>query len=334
MVTVSHTTQVSNGPRAMNPFRDWHGVAQLMRVAFQSEVGLSSLPLLPDWPWLNWIDGVLLGAAATLGGDAADHMLGYIWKEDGHIVGNATISLVGGQKRVWLLSNVAVHPSHRRRGIARALVELAMQMARQHGGTYLALQVERENFGARQLYEQIGFHWLEQVCEYGNAVLPPLREPLHDLTLTTPTREQWAQARALATTPLPTALHHYRFAHAAWFDVPPRVSWWTALMNFLDGTQTTAQVVCEERTHSVVGGLVVRAQMGWGAQRIGVVLADAYRGQVEDALLACLAHELNRYATRRATFYISSSHTALAERLRAHGLHETRALDFMALPLQ
>jgi ribosomal protein S18 acetylase RimI-like enzyme len=297
-------------------------------------VSLSSLPLLPDWPWLNWVDGLLLGTAGLLGGEAADHMLGYVWTEDGKIVGNATISLVGGQKRVWLLSNVAVHPSHRRRGIARALVELSIQMARQHGGTHLALQVERENFGARQLYEQIGFHWLEQVCEYGNAVLPQLREPWHELTIAPPTREQWAQVRALATAPLVVGLQSYRFAHAGLFHVPHQAPWWTTLTNFLDGTQMATRAILEAHTQRVVGGMVMRAQLGWGAHRISVVIAEAYRGRVEDALLAYIAQQLNYYATRRATFHIPSSHTALAERLRAHGLHETRALDFMALPLQ
>jgi ribosomal protein S18 acetylase RimI-like enzyme len=318
----------------MNPFRDWNGVAQLMRVAFQSEASWTSLPLLPDWAWLNWIDGVLLSAAALFGGDAADHMLGYVWTENGKIVGNATLNLVGGQKRVWLLSNVAVHPHYRRRGIARALVELSIQMARQHGGTHLALQVERENFGARQLYEQIGFHWLEQVCEYGGAVLPRLPEAGHELCIAPPTREQWLQVRKLATAPLFPALRSYRFAHAGLFNHPHQNSWWTTLTNFLDGAQTTTHAILEARASQVIGGIVMRMQLGWVTHRIGVVIAETSRGHVEDAVLAYLAQQLNRYASRRATFYIPSTHTVLAERLRAHGLHETRALDFMALPLQ
>src|SRR5712691_9364317 len=104
--------------RPMNPFRDGSAVAQLLRLVFQSEVGGGSLPLLPDWPWLRWVSP-LINLFEALGMDAPEQMLGYVWECDGRIVGNATLGLSDSQTGIWLLSNVAVHPSFRRRGIAR-----------------------------------------------------------------------------------------------------------------------------------------------------------------------------------------------------------------------
>ena len=60
MVSLPHPILVRHdGPRLMHPLLDWNGVAQLMRVTFQSDVSSGSLPLLPDWMWLRWLQPVL-----------------------------------------------------------------------------------------------------------------------------------------------------------------------------------------------------------------------------------------------------------------------------------
>jgi ribosomal-protein-alanine N-acetyltransferase len=53
--------------------------------------------------------------------------------------------------------DVAVHPTHRRRGIARALMERLFAYAREQKVRLLLLEVRRSNVAAISLYRSLGF---------------------------------------------------------------------------------------------------------------------------------------------------------------------------------
>ncbi len=55
------------------------------------------------------------------------------------------------------LINVATHPDHRRRGIARQLMQTLLEFARRSRARLLVLEVRRSNRGAIQLYRAHGF---------------------------------------------------------------------------------------------------------------------------------------------------------------------------------
>ena len=55
------------------------------------------------------------------------------------------------------MMNVAVHPDHRRRGIAESLVTALCDSLKQKGSSSLALEVRSSNLGAIALYEKLGF---------------------------------------------------------------------------------------------------------------------------------------------------------------------------------
>ena len=55
------------------------------------------------------------------------------------------------------ITNVAVSPAHRRRGIARALLRHQAAWGGQNGLSRLMLEVRASNIAARALYEQEGF---------------------------------------------------------------------------------------------------------------------------------------------------------------------------------
>jgi ribosomal protein S18 acetylase RimI-like enzyme len=85
-------------------------------------------------------------------------LTGYVWEQDGHIIGNASLVPFRHKgKRIHLIANVATHPDHRRKGIARVLTEQAMQHARQHGTDELWLHVREDNPGAVKMYSDLGF---------------------------------------------------------------------------------------------------------------------------------------------------------------------------------
>lgn len=135
----------------------------------------------------------------------ADHVSmplnGYIWEENGALVGNLSlIPFLNGGKRNYLIANVAVDPRHRRHGIARALTEKAMQHARDHGANAVWLHVREENPPAIHLYESMGFK--EQArrttweCKPDSKLVSPVpSRPEAGITLASRAIHNWPQQR-------------------------------------------------------------------------------------------------------------------------------------------
>lgn len=55
------------------------------------------------------------------------------------------------------ITNIAVHPQHRRRGIARALMTAVLEEARSQGHQVVVLEVRPSNQEAIGLYDSLGF---------------------------------------------------------------------------------------------------------------------------------------------------------------------------------
>ena len=74
--------------------------------------------------------------------------------EDGAAVGYCIVHSLYEQADLY---SVAVHPDHRRRGIAGALLDRGFAWAKQAGAERVFLEVRAGNGEARSLYEQMGF---------------------------------------------------------------------------------------------------------------------------------------------------------------------------------
>ena len=59
--------------------------------------------------------------------------------------------------RALQLNDLYVHPDHRRQGVARALMERAIEYARQTGYARVGLATADDNVQAQALYEDLGF---------------------------------------------------------------------------------------------------------------------------------------------------------------------------------
>lgn len=64
------------------------------------------------------------------------------------------------------LTNVAVMPAARRRGVARALVRAVVERVRARGATAMFLEVRESNAGARALYAAEGFEVVTRRAHY------------------------------------------------------------------------------------------------------------------------------------------------------------------------
>ncbi len=142
-------------PSNLRPFdvrRDLLPVADLVELCFAESLDADGRLYIRQMrqaaqsgPWLE-----LSGRDFPLGG--------FVWQEDGLIVGN--LSLIphfhNGQRRN-LIANVAVHPDYRRRGIARALTQAALDDLEPRGQRETWLQADENNSAAINLYRSMGF---------------------------------------------------------------------------------------------------------------------------------------------------------------------------------
>lgn len=100
----------------------------------------------------------LMGWASNLIEEAQMPPSGYVWEQEGRLVGNLSlipISVHG--KRGYMIANVATHPDFRGRGIAMALTVAALKYAGNHGAATVWLQVREDNPSAIHIYQVNGF---------------------------------------------------------------------------------------------------------------------------------------------------------------------------------
>lgn len=74
--------------------------------------------------------------------------------DDGTLIGEIGLTNAGGDGEI---SNVAVLPQYRQRGIAHALMEYLLQQGQAMGIRDFTLEVRESNHAARALYESFGF---------------------------------------------------------------------------------------------------------------------------------------------------------------------------------
>jgi ribosomal protein S18 acetylase RimI-like enzyme len=103
---------------------------------------------------------------------------GYVWVEDGGVVGNVSLRRVAGVS-AYLVGNVAVHPDWRQRGIATALMRAVLDDVRSQGASWIGLEVRADNSAARRLYEKLGFQEIGRTMSMVRPAVP-VRSGIHD----------------------------------------------------------------------------------------------------------------------------------------------------------
>lgn len=126
-------------------------------------------PENPEWSFQedeqeSLIDGMvnlrriwpIIRLAQWLSPNLRDILRGYVWEEDGLMVG-ITNANRQGDTDTWYISAVGVRPGYRRRGLAQKLVEAMIEYIRERGGTKALLDMTDGNIPAYKLYEKLGF---------------------------------------------------------------------------------------------------------------------------------------------------------------------------------
>lgn len=156
MTTAARATPARN-LRPLNILRDLPVVADLIELCFNSTLDTDGHRYVQQMRQ-SGLDPSFVNWAQRMADSVSLPLTGFVWEEEGRIVGN--VSLIPFRKdgrKIQLVANVATHPDYRRRGIARQLTESALELARKKGADEIWLQVRADNPGAIALYEQLGF---------------------------------------------------------------------------------------------------------------------------------------------------------------------------------
>lgn len=155
-ITVSTPGKQHPHLRPLSIFRDLPAVADLIELCFSSTMDSDGRRYIQD---MRRAGNDSISKWASRAAETTSLPLsGFVWEEDGKIVGNTSlVPFRHHAQKIYLIANVAVHPDHRRQGIAKALTEHAMKHARERKADVIWLHVRDDNPGAVDLYAKLGF---------------------------------------------------------------------------------------------------------------------------------------------------------------------------------
>ena len=81
----------------------------------------------------------------------------FVAQRSDELVGLCRVARDEQRANQWLLFGLAVHPAHRRRGIATRLVHACIECARKGGATVVRCETHASNLPSVRLHERLGF---------------------------------------------------------------------------------------------------------------------------------------------------------------------------------
>ena len=136
MSTITVPVKANDHPnmRPLNVLRDLSAVADLIELCFSSTMDGEGQRYINDMRRAGHDDSFRRWAN-RMAETTSMPLTGYVWEENGKIVGNASlIPFRDKGHRIYLIANVATHPDFRRRGIAREREARAACLPHLHAG--------------------------------------------------------------------------------------------------------------------------------------------------------------------------------------------------------
>jgi len=322
------------GLRPMDPMKDLRGVADLIEEAFADDLDRAGQNALQELRWLSRLTPILWWMIYS-NPDYTDFLSGFVWEEDGKIVGNVTINRTNAGSRRWLISNLAVAKNYRGQGIARGLMYASLELVRENNGSAVSLQVRTDNEPARHLYRSLQFKEISGTTYlHANSVPPvklhplPKRVRLRARSYTTGDTRN-AYNLACAATPLsvqkewPLRQRHFRLSSSESLN---------NLLRRLVGIGASAFWIVEDGQRFI--GLINVKPGSWRqSHKIELIVHPDWRGYLERPLVSRALHYLADWPNRRVSIKHPDYHPEGIEAYKDFGLKESQTLTWMKLTL-
>ncbi|MCG2768878.1 MAG: GNAT family N-acetyltransferase [Chloroflexota bacterium] len=314
------------GIRSFDITTDLNQLADLMELAFGQELQATENRIVQEMR-----QTARLGAALWLLERIAPIMHGFVYVEGERLVGNVTLSEDRQIPRQWIMSNVAVHPDYRGRGIARRLAERSLEWIGLRRGRRIRLQVRTDNAAAQALYLGMDFERYDTLSELSaqDTWSTGFERPTDMRRLT---RQDWRATfdLALAVTPdqvrriRPMRLNDFRRTRSQWL-----------MENLFD------KVRDQRDTHrlglftdkGLAAYLMVCARWRSGQHQLTALVHPDARGQCEDIIVRTALSILSLYPARPIFTTVSMQDRPLITEMERRGFKILRTLDQLVLDL-
>ncbi len=281
---LSSREQTASNPslRRVRLRHDLGAIADLIEMSFGPSMDSGGRAAVREMRSLSRT-GPLLWLLAGLDRNIRAMSRGFVWVDSttGRLVGNVSI-YDANYDNIWVVANVAVHPDVRRQGIATEMMEATLDLAEQRAVSAVILQVEADNFGARTLYERLGFNEQRIFTTWRRRFYLERPQPLPDMPhITFRSGHEWKPEYALAQQLRPQGR-----GGLGWLRPTRPASFRKSLLgHLLSGFSFRRQqrwVIRDER--QVVAAMSMEHTFGARFSRVDLLVQPEYR-QYHDALV-------------------------------------------------
>ncbi len=326
-VTGHVDSQSASGIRPFDIGIDLRPVAELIAESFASELDARGNAALREMRVMSHMSGILKVVNRTTG-EFNDVFNGFVWVDEDRIVGNVTVQKADRQGSRWQIANVAVAPSHRGRGMARRLMNRALEHIETSGGRWAVLQVYARNDAARNLYDGLGFEYIGGKADLLLDQTPSL-STLPSEIQKIPNFFTFSAGHSQELYELVTCQHS---TLSQWWRPLRRVDyqinfeqqvgeWFTRLIGRRDIYRHCIQV-----TRRFEAAIVLTAQRWSGDHELKIWVRPDNYGKYENAFMAWTMRMLADYPRLPVTLELSTDHTQAIEAAEANGFDVTRTL--------
>lgn len=177
--------------RPLDTRRDLDALVGLIEIAFTDELAHKGLDLRREIRFVKRLMPIILLLSKIF--SELRHLFdGFVWEENGHIVGMVTAQKMGNERARWLIGTVATHPDYRRRGIAQQLVSRTLEHARDNGAQFCVLDIRADNAPAYNLYRSMGFVHYDSTTKLKLETLPQVQaQPARGYSLRQMKLNEW-----------------------------------------------------------------------------------------------------------------------------------------------
>ncbi|MCP5097026.1 MAG: GNAT family N-acetyltransferase [Chloroflexi bacterium] len=326
VVSASTNAQSKQGLRPININKDIPQVIDLLKICFGNSMGYDGQQIYMGSPGATQSPALLwrLSPAAT------KLALGYVWEENGRIVGNVTALTTKIPGR-YLVVNVATHPDYRRHGIAFKMMAAIKGLVQQRNGNQILLQVVKENEAAVNLYNRLQYTSLGSITTWFAAAgqlrrIEPTFDGSQDPYIRELRRSEWRQAYELDV----LALH----PNLNWPEPLPQDAyqkgWLRRITNFVNGRQAETWVVTHQNKLIGLGTILTE----WGRIHATTIrIHPEWHGQLERPLLSKLTRRIQYMPRRNIRIDYPDHNNTMNNLLREANFQPKRTLTHMLLDI-
>ena len=314
---------LETGIRPFDIGRDLRAVAELISVAFSQELDGRGADALREMRFMSHFGG-FLGLMNRSTGEFNDMLNGFVWVEQGKVVGNVTVQRGDKIGDRWQIANVAVAPDYRGRGLSRRLMDAAIDHAISCSGKWVVLQVYANNQVARHLYDAMGFEEVDGNTDLRATRLPPVETAADTPNLRPFSAGAWQPLFELANYELGSKTQWWRPVRRVDFEQPfeDRVGEWFQRI-FGQRTVYRRAIQTSPRFESA---LILRAQRWESPHQMQIWTRPEHYGVHDAPLIRWALTTLQEYPRWPIEISLNTKHQSAIELLEHYGFKRQRTL--------